>query len=110
MAGNLSARGQKLWDAYCNLVDGQRGSVLLEEACRIADRLDRLDDLLQGGDAVWCRLLHDLRTQSYELRIDSALTEARQQQAVLRQILASLPLKGSDDGDDGAAWLDDLSA
>jgi hypothetical protein len=40
-------------------VDGQRGLVLLEEACRIADRLDRLDALLVGDTDVWFRLVHN---------------------------------------------------
>lgn len=103
-------RGKRLWDAYEVLVDGQRGLVLLEEAARLADRLDKLDDLLRGDASVWAKLVHDLRTEDYELRIDSALVEARQQQGVLRQILTSLPLKGVVDGGDADAWLDNLSA
>lgn len=103
----LGERGQRLWDAYEADMDGVRGAVLLEEACRIADRLDKLDALLQGDADVWCRLVHDLRTESYELRIDGPLVEARQQANTLRQLLLALPVKGSDDGDDPDAWLDD---
>lgn len=106
MADTFGPRGQRLWDAYSADVDGQRGLVLLEEACRTADRLDKLDALLQGDVDVWCRLVHDVRTEDYELKIDSALTEARQQQNVLRQLIGSLPLKEPDDPDDGDAWLD----
>lgn len=106
----LGARGHRLWDAYHDLVEGQRGQVLLEEACRTADRLDRLDALLRGDADVWCRLVHNLRTQDYELRIDSALTEARQQANTLRQLVASLPLKGADDDDHDDDWIAGLSS
>jgi hypothetical protein len=99
----------RLWNAYVELVD-ERGIVLLEEACRMADRLDRLEALLSGDVEVWARLTHNLRTEDYELRIDSALVEARQQAATLRQILTTLPLKEAkpDDGDadDWLAGLD----
>jgi hypothetical protein len=104
---DLGERGQRLYDAYASRVD-DAGLVLLEEAARIADRLDKLDALLRGEADVWCRLVHDLRTEDYELRIDSALVEARQQAAVLRQLLVSLtPSKGPDDGD-GDGWLDEV--
>lgn len=96
----LASRGRRLWVALHDKVDGERGLVLLEEACRIADRLDKLDALLKGDADVWCRLVHDLRSEDYELRIDSALIEARQQANTLRQLVAGLPLKEPDDGDD----------
>lgn len=52
--------------------------------------------------------MHNLRTEDYELRVDSALIEARQQANVLRQIVASLPMKEPDDGgDEGDGWLSD---
>lgn len=106
MTEGLGPRGSRLWEAYSGLVDGQRGLVLLEEACRIADRLDRLDALLVGDTDVWFRLVHNTRTEDYEIKVDAALTEARQQASVLRQLIASLPLsKESDDPDGGDAWL-----
>lgn len=110
MASTLGPRALRLWNAYAELVD-ERGLVLLEEACRTVDRLDRLDALLTGDADVWCRLTHRLQTDSYELQIDAALVEARQQASALRQILTSLPLKESgDDGDDADSWLNDLPA
>lgn len=105
----FGTRGQRLWDAHHEQIDGQRGLVLLEEACRIADRLDKLDGLLRGDADVWARLVHDLRTEDYELRIDGALIEARQQANVLRQLIAALPLReAAGDGDDGEGWVDGL--
>lgn len=107
---SLGPRGSRLWEAYSLLVDGQRGLVLLEEAARIADRLDRLDALLIGDTDVWFRLVHNTRTEDYEIKVDGALVEARQQASVLRQLIASLPL-GKESGDgDADAWLDDLPA
>jgi hypothetical protein len=103
-------RGVRLWAAYCERADGEAGLAVLEEICRTADRLDRLDALLTGEADVWCRLTHNLRTESYELQIDSALAEARQQGAALTRLIGALPLKESDDGDSGDSWLDDLPA
>lgn len=108
MSRGLAVRGQRLWDAYSGLVDGQRGLVLLEEACRIADRLDRLDAVLNGDVESWCRLVLNVREDEYELRIDGALTEARQQVAVLRQLIIALPLQDGEGGAGADAWLDDL--
>ena len=63
--------------------------VLLEEACRIADRLDRLDGVLSGRD--FLRVGQD-EDGDYVLRVDSALSEARQQANVLKQLVAALRL------------------
>jgi hypothetical protein len=109
-APRLGTRGRLLWEAYSGLVDGAKGLVLLAEAARIADRLDKLDALLQGDADVWCRLVHGLRSEDYELKIDSALIEARQQANTLRQILDSLPVKeGPRDPDPADGWLDGVS-
>lgn len=107
MAEGLGPRGSRLWEAYSGLVDGQKGLVLLEEACRTADRLDRLDALLVGDTDVWFRLVHNTRTEDYEIKVDAALVEARQQAAVLRQLLSSLTVKESGDVDPDS-WLDGL--
>jgi hypothetical protein len=95
-----------LWSALCEQVDGDRGLVLLEESCRIADRLDRLDALLIGDREAWARVVSD-RGGDCELVIDSALSEARQQATTLQRLLASLPMKESGDGDLDS-WLDEL--
>lgn len=97
-----------MWKAHREQVDGARGVALLEEACRIADRLDRLDALLRGKAEAWATVVYDLPSGTFVLRIDSLLIEARQQANVLRQILASLPMKEAASDDDGDGWLDDL--
>jgi hypothetical protein len=101
-------RGARLWAALHEEVIGESGLVLLEESCRIADRLDKLDELLKGDADVWARLVHDARTDSYELKIDSALIEARQQANVLRQLIAGLPLKEAGGDEEQEGWVDSL--
>lgn len=105
----LGARGRRLWASLADSVDGTKGLVLLEEACRTADRLDKLAALLLGDADVWCSLVADVMGDgsTYELRITGALVEARQQANVLRQLVAALPLKESGDDDDGEGWVDD---
>lgn len=103
---DLGPKGRDLWSDLCERVDGQRGLVLLEEACRIADRLDRLDALLIGDQQSWARIQGDMDS-GFELVIDSTLAEARQQAGALRQLLSSIPLKESGDGN-ADAWLDEL--
>ena len=98
-------RGVRLWKAMCEQVDGEGGLALLEEVCRTADRLDRLEALLSGDVDVWFRLAQHQDGTTIEVQVDSALSEARQQGNALRQLLAALPLKGSND-DDGESWLD----
>lgn len=105
-APRFGARGDRLWAAHYDEVVGERGLVLLEEACRIADRLDKLDACLKGDAAVWSLVLND-RDEVLEVRVDAALVEARQQANVLRQLIVALPLREkADDGDDAGGWVD----
>ncbi len=89
----FAERGSRLWEA---LTGGQQGDaawlVMAEEACRIADRLDRLDRLIAGDDREWARIEFAARGDRKEIRLvfDDALAEARQQANALRQIVASL--------------------
>jgi hypothetical protein len=67
--------------------------VVLEEACRVADRLDRLDALLTARDGDWLRLrADDFGSRVVEVRVvvDSLLGETRQQEAVLRGLVSEL--------------------
>lgn len=65
--------------------------VLLEEACRIADRLDELDDFLDGRQDAWMRF-HSRNEDGSVVTvvIDKALSEARQQAVALKQLLSDL--------------------
>jgi hypothetical protein len=87
-------RGARLWrDATADpdLTLSPAEVVLLEEACRLADRLDRLDDFLTGRGDVWLRF-HARNEDGSVVRVvvDRALSEARQQADTLRGIVADL--------------------
>lgn len=91
----LGPRGVALWDAIADDAD-PASAVLMAELCRIADRLERLNALLEGGEVEWARVqLPRGGDDKLVLRVDGALIEARQQTQVLRQILGQLGLVGS---------------
>lgn len=113
----LRERGQALWkklDLEINTPEG----VLGEEACRIADRIDQIFDLMDGGDdeaiireiTVKIKDYFPAATEDGDVHIHVRLTdlqgELRQQQALLRQLtLAAVGLKKfvSPDADAGKA-------
>jgi hypothetical protein len=65
--------------------------VLVEEACRTVDRLDRLDRVLRGSGNEWITLAAEVEGRSeVAVVIDAALSEARQQAGRLTSILAEL--------------------
>ena len=94
----LGPRGAKLWrdvtESY-DLAEKPAELELLAEACRITDRLEKLDELLAGGTEEWTRVRvprSDSDDQVMILMIDGALAEARQQQNILKQVVAALRL------------------
>ena len=90
---SFGARGQRLWDSLTSDRDADAAwLVLAEEACRIADRLDRLEALIAGDDREWARIEFTVRGDRKEVRLvfDDALAEARQQANGLRQIVTTL--------------------
>lgn len=107
-ASSLGPRGLRLWLSLCDRVDGERGLALLEEACRNADRLDRLDGLLSGDLELWALIDRHDKGGEFEVVIDGALAEARQQGAALLRLLTSLPMLRESDDSDSDAWLDEL--
>lgn len=89
---DLAERGAALWRDVTKL--GQldaAGRVLLHEACRITDRLEQLARVLAGDAETWARIETE-RGGDLVLTIDSAMTEARQQQTTLRLLLGQLGL------------------
>jgi hypothetical protein len=90
----LAARGRRLWADFTG--EGQpelnpTERVLLEEACRIADRLDRLDRILNGDEDAWMRL-HTANEDGSIVKVvlNNALAEARQQATALKQLVSEL--------------------
>lgn len=95
---SLGARGSALWDALMGRsgggdqaapVDSAR-AVLVGEAARLSDRLDRLDQLLSGEIESWVRLRLRDDGGDVEVVIDSAAVEARLTANTLRQLIAQL--------------------
>jgi hypothetical protein len=96
---DLEARGVALWDGVVEqrvLGPGER--VLLHEACRNADRLDRLAAILSGEDEPWARVVIPPNTDLMRLEVSAALGEARAQQGSMRLTLIALGLERAPGG------------
>lgn len=104
------AGGRRLWDEMGGKALTGSRRVLLEQACRIVDRLDRLEAILNGRDRSWLTL--DLGDDGeLTLSVDKLLGESRQQATALKQILAELR-QGADAESQtaGGGALDQLAA
>lgn len=89
----LGDGGVELWTTVTEAHDLDITQVVqLTEACRMKDRLDKLDEVLRGDVDVWARLVHRTRTQDYELRIDDAAKYANTTANHLKQLIAALRL------------------
>jgi hypothetical protein len=87
---HLGTRGRRLWrELAAGGALTAADAVLAEEACRIADRLDRLDALLRGDVDAWAYIDYP-DNGPVRLVVNSALAESRQQAAVLKTICAEL--------------------
>lgn len=88
-AVTVESRGTKLLRELNaeSLPPAQR--ILAEEAARIADRLDRLDAILEGNRREW---LHFRTKEDGDVTVivNSVLSEARQQASTLKAIVAEL--------------------
>jgi len=101
----LGIKGKKLWrDLQKEHEFDPAQTLILEESCRIADRLDGLNEIINGKGVL--RLLHmrmpglvdDEGTATVNLTVDGVLSEARQQANVLKQLIVSLRLPEADTG------------
>lgn len=94
----LEAKGRKLWaevHALPNRNVGPGEAILLEEACRMADRLDRLARSLTGeafADYVWDEDASSDNQTVYVLHVNGAMAEARLLATALRGYMISLGL------------------
>lgn len=83
--GILEDRGLRLWtsihEQHPKISDAEREVAL--EACRVADRLERLDRICRASEPV-------IETDKGQLLTHPAFAEARQQQNLLKQLVASL--------------------
>lgn len=82
-------RAQRLWAD----LDGENlepaARLLLEEICRIADRLDRLDALIDGRES-WLKLNQDDESNEVIVTVDNLLAEGRQHATALRGLVSEL--------------------
>lgn len=91
----LGPRGLRL---YKSIATSQNLSEIevqnLVEACRISDRLEKLNDLVNGDEDAWFRIkLPRTDDGVVELLINDPMKEARMHAAALRQLLA--PFEGA---------------
>lgn len=90
----LRARGKRLWSDITEAHELDAAQLIqLEEACRTADRLEALDRMLTGDATDWVELIEAKgNSDRLEVVVDKALGEARQQQNILKQLLAAMRL------------------
>lgn len=81
--------GQRLISDLSKEGDRYALTVMIIEAGRIADRLEKLDDILSGEQTLWARLRESREGDIY-VQVDGALSEARQQATVLRHLIAEV--------------------
>lgn len=83
----LAPRGRRLWESmltqHPDMSEAEREVAV--EACRVADRLERLDEICRAVDPV-------VETDKGGVITHPAFAEARQQANLLKQLVASLRL------------------
>lgn len=91
-ADTLGPRAARLWrDVTAEATLTPVELVLLEEACRITDRCDRVDSFLRGHADSWMKFHARVDDGSVvEVVIDKALAESRQQALALKALVAEL--------------------
>lgn len=104
--------GRKLYDGLENPQDPEDVHALVVEACRVKDRLDRLNRMATRDDNEWGRVLpvKDSETE-FVLEIGNVLREQRQTEIVFKQLLAEISRRRAaydDDDFDEAGGLSDL--
>jgi hypothetical protein len=85
----LGPRGRRLWREVGADEDSPTRRLLVEEACRLADRLDRLDALLSGKSSAWLTLAEKSGTE-LTVVVDKVLSEARLHAVSLKLLIAEL--------------------
>lgn len=89
----LSDAGTRLWRSVVDAYElDAHEELLLLQACRVADRLDRLDTEAASGSVTVTNYKGDQVPHP-------ALTESRQQALTLARLLASLRLPSGDEAD-----------
>lgn len=106
----LDHRGRELWDAVLEASDfDAAGLLLLGEACRTADIIERLSAALRSNSQEWVRLAEEAEVLAdgaarVQIVVNPLLGEVRQQRIALRTMIAHLKLGKVDEatGEDSA--------
>lgn len=100
---DLRERGLEFWAKVTEEVKlDASGLVLLGEACRVIDRLDRLSDALNGAGRDWLKIADEVEEigrdkVKVQVVVDGLLSEARQQQLAFKSLMAQMKLGNSSD-------------
>lgn len=81
--------GERLVSELSRDSDPYELTLMVIEAGRVADRLEQLDGLLIGKRSVWMHVRVN-SDQVLEIKIDDALSEARAQTTVLRNLISDI--------------------
>ena len=89
---SLRGPGAALWRELKAAGDpGPGGAALILEACRLTDRCDGLDRLVNGSAEDWLSIVESKGDPDrQELVVDKLLAESRQQQLALTRVLGEL--------------------
>jgi hypothetical protein len=90
LPADLGARGRRLWDEMSTLKLGPAHVLLLERACRKADRLERMDAQLRGRDWLDVVEVPNADGAVVQLVVDKLLSEVRQTEVALKLDVAEL--------------------
>ncbi len=95
----LGDRGSRLWAAESGNARDVGHLILLEEACRTADTLERLNTMVHANEAEWLEIVRNDAESTDEVAevrvvVNGLLVEQRQQQDTFRRQVAELRLAG----------------
>jgi hypothetical protein len=89
----LGAGGRKLWKGVTDAHELDEAQLAqLTEACRMKDRLDKLDKLLRGEEESWIRISAPSLEGVSVITVHGAFDKAAAGANVMKQLLAALRL------------------
>lgn len=109
---NLHRRGEALWDSVCAERDfDAAGYALLEDACRTADIIDNLTEMLNHDEVDWINIVEEAMGKSENekrliVNVRPLLGELRQQRLAMNALMKQLgiaKLLGEDDPESAEA-------
>lgn len=112
----LRRGGRDLWDSVrANYDLDPTGEVLLLEACRLKDRLDKFTAALSSNSTLWFELKEpeELKDGTVQMQVvvNSMVSEARQAQAALGQTLGKIGvLQQAEKRSSGVSMMDQLKS